>query len=124
MKWQYRTILFEFRKDGLLGDRYIDDDDMHKVLNEQGQKGWELVSVTPVQEGLLSFFKKVVPQPVKEVPPQSEGASPKRILEKPQPARRGFQKPVSRPQTASSGEQNKVGGPEPKPGGVGGIKIS
>jgi hypothetical protein len=124
VKWQYRTILFEFRKDGLLGDRYIDDDEKHKVLKEQGQKGWELVSVTPVQEGLLSFFKKVVPQPAQQMAPQQEQTPAKRMLEKPQPVRRGVQQPVSRPVRAISGEQKKAGNHEPKPDGVGGIKIS
>jgi len=58
MCWQYRTILFEFQKDGLLGDKYIDDEAMEKTLNEQGEMGWELVGVTSVQEGILSFFKR------------------------------------------------------------------
>jgi len=62
VNWQYRSILFEFQKDGILGDRYIDNDEMEKVLNEQGGKGWELVSVTPVQEGLVAFVKR----PLKE----------------------------------------------------------
>ena len=26
MLWKYRTILFELTKDGLLGDRYVDDE--------------------------------------------------------------------------------------------------
>ena len=58
MYWQYQTILFEFQKDGLLGDKYIDDEEVENLLNEQGQQGWELVNVTPVQEGLLAFLKK------------------------------------------------------------------
>lgn len=59
MNWRYRTILFEYQKDGLLGDKYIDDEEMERILNEQGEQGWELVGVTSVQEGLLSFFKKI-----------------------------------------------------------------
>lgn len=58
MQWQYRTILFEFHKDGLLGDRYIDDEEVEKILNEQGALGWELVNVTPIREGLLAFCKR------------------------------------------------------------------
>ncbi len=58
MQWQYRTILFEYHKDGLLGDKYIDDEEVEQTLNEQGAEGWELVGVTPVQEGLLSFLKR------------------------------------------------------------------
>ncbi len=58
MRWQYRTIIFEFQKDGLLGDRFIDDEEMEKTLNEQGRAGWELISATMVQDGLLTLFKR------------------------------------------------------------------
>lgn len=58
MRWQYRTVIFEFQKDGLLGDRFIDDEEMEKTLNEQGRAGWELVSATMVQDGLLTLFKR------------------------------------------------------------------
>lgn len=58
MRWQYRTIVFEFQKDGLLGDRFIDDEEVEQTLNEQGRSGWELVSATMVQEGLLTLFKR------------------------------------------------------------------
>jgi hypothetical protein len=60
MQWQYRTILFEFQKDGLLGDKYIDDEEVEILLNEQGAGGWELVNVTMIQEGLLAFCKRTV----------------------------------------------------------------
>lgn len=63
MYWKYQTILFEFQKDGLLGDKYIDDEDVESHLNEQGKLGWELVNVSPVEEGLLAFLKKEI-QPV------------------------------------------------------------
>ena len=58
MRWQYRTIVFEFAKDGLLGDRYLDDEAMEQALNEQGQQGWELVSTTVIQEGVLALLKR------------------------------------------------------------------
>ncbi len=58
MRWQYRTVIFEFHKDGLLGDRFIDDEEMEKTLNEQGRAGWELISATMVQDGLLTLFKR------------------------------------------------------------------
>lgn len=65
--WQYQTMLFEFRKDGLLGDKYIDDEEVENVLNEHGKLGWELVNVTPVQEGLLAFMKKEIRPAAKRV---------------------------------------------------------
>lgn len=58
MQWQYRTLLFEFQKDGLLGDKYIDDEEVEALLNEQGARGWELINVTMIQEGLLAFCKR------------------------------------------------------------------
>jgi len=61
VQWQYRTILFEFQKDGLLGDKYIDDEEVEALLNEQGTRSWELVNVTMIQEGLLAFCKRQVP---------------------------------------------------------------
>ena len=61
-RWQYRTILFEFHKDGLLGDKYIDDEEVERTLNEQGLRGWELVSVSMIQEGLLAFCKRPLRQ--------------------------------------------------------------
>ena len=64
--WQYQTILFEFQKDGLLGDKYIDDEEVENLLNEQGRIGWELVNVTTVQEGLLAFLKKEIQVSVKQ----------------------------------------------------------
>ncbi len=58
MRWQYRTIVFEFQKDGLLGDRFIDDEGVETTLNEQGRAGWELVSATMIQDGLLTLLKR------------------------------------------------------------------
>ncbi|WP_456384451.1 hypothetical protein [Desulfolithobacter sp.] len=57
-RWVYRTILFEFQRDKLLGDKYINDEEVEKTLNEQGTRGWELVGVTTTQEGLLAICKR------------------------------------------------------------------
>lgn len=58
MLWQYRTLLFEFTKDGLLGDKYVDDEEMEKTLNQLGGAGWELINVALLQDGVLAFLKK------------------------------------------------------------------
>lgn len=58
MQWKYRTILFEFAKDGLLGDHYLNDEEIENTLNEQGADGWELVNVTLLQDGLLAVMKR------------------------------------------------------------------
>ncbi len=57
-RFVYRTILFEYQKDRLLGDKYINDEEVEKTLNEQGALGWELVGVTTTQEGLLAICKR------------------------------------------------------------------
>lgn len=124
MNWQYRTILFEYQKDGLLGDKYIDDEEMEKVLNEQGEQGWELVSVTSVQEGLLSFFKRVRLPVRREQPgPGIPGTEPVRPAA-PQPqvstARKG--EPAKVPGRTES--EHNIGPPGKKTDTVGGIRIS
>jgi len=58
MYWQYRTVVFEFHKDGLLGNKFIDDEEMEESLNDLGRLGWELVSTTMVQDGLLTLLKR------------------------------------------------------------------
>lgn len=70
MKWQYRTIVFEFAKDGLLGDKYINDEEMEATLNEQGNQGWNLVNVVMIQEGLLAVLKR--PEGEVKTEPESE----------------------------------------------------
>ena len=44
MIWEYKTVLFEFSKDGLLSNRYVDDEELERNLNQLGQQGWELVT--------------------------------------------------------------------------------
>lgn len=74
MMWQYRTILFELSKDSLLGDKYVDDEDVEKTLNQLGGESWELVNVTLLQDGVLAFLKRptervvVVEEPVGAAP--------------------------------------------------------
>lgn len=77
MLWQYRTILFEFTKDGLLGDKYVDDEEMEKALNELGGQEWELVSVSLLQDGLLAFLKRPAEEDVVvELPRAAQPAAP------------------------------------------------
>ena len=79
MLWQYRTVLFEFTKDGLLGDRYVDDEEMEKTLNELGSQSWELVNVSLLQDGLLAFLKRAIGEEA-----QQRGVAPQRH-EEPRP---------------------------------------
>ena len=118
MLWKYRTILFELTKDGLLGDRYVDDEEMEKTLNEMGALGWELVNVTLLQDGLLAILKRpvgadtvavgpavraaAVAEPVDEAmaePDEEVDEAPLMVTpflrERPRPTPQAFRQPVS-----------------------------
>lgn len=119
MNWQYQTILFEFQKDGLLGDKYVDDEEMDKILNEQGEQGWELVGVTAVQEGLLTFFKRARQQPRIQAGVQGEQA----VVSRPAAS----QAPSALPPQAGrggGGEEQRPLVSKKKPSTIGEIKIS
>ena len=119
MYWQYRTILFEFQKDGLLGDKYVDDEEVEKILNEQGEQGWELTSVTAVQEGLLTFFKRVRPQPKNLTGIREEQAAAPKPSLAPRPVS------VSPPAPGKVPQAEEQRPPAPKKGSrIGEIKIS
>lgn len=66
VQWQYRTIVIEFQKDGLLGEKYIDDEEVETALNEEGRSGWELTTATMIPDGLLLCCRR-------ERPPGEEG---------------------------------------------------
>jgi hypothetical protein len=117
--WQYRTILFEFQKDGLLGDKYVDDEDVENILNEQGRSGWELVNVSPVEEGLLAFLKREIKPVARQVrakpaaPPAGESSGSRET------GKAAGQPPVRPPEKKR--KENIVRG---KGDLIGGIKIS
>jgi len=58
MKWSYKTVHFELKKEGLLGSGFLDESEIEQELNEFGLAGWELVSVLEVQDGIIVFFKQ------------------------------------------------------------------
>lgn len=60
MRWSYKTIHFELKKDSLLGSAFIDDSEMEEVLNEYGQAGWELVSLLETRDGVMGVFKQLL----------------------------------------------------------------
>lgn len=58
MRWSYKTIHYELKKEGFLGSSFLDESEVEQSLNEYGQAGWELVSVTETQDGLIAIFKQ------------------------------------------------------------------
>lgn len=60
MRWSYKTVHFELKKEGLLGSGFLDETEIEQELNDFGRSGWELISVLEVQDGIIAFFKQPV----------------------------------------------------------------
>jgi hypothetical protein len=58
MRWSYKTVHYELKKEGLLGGSFLDESEVEQSLNEYGKAGWELVSILETQEGLIAVFKQ------------------------------------------------------------------
>ena len=58
VKWSYKTVHFELKREGLLGGSFLDEAEIEEQLNEFGHSGWELISVIEVQDGIIAFFKQ------------------------------------------------------------------
>jgi hypothetical protein len=118
-------MLFEFQKDGLLGDRYIDDEEIENILNDQGRLGWELVNVAPVQEGLLAFLKKEIKPVVKQVRMESANVSASGDKEGEERIKNQDQVQVQEGELVRRSEKKRQGNPaKGKDDLIGGIKIS
>jgi hypothetical protein len=64
MRWSYKTVHYDYKKEGLLGGAFLDEAEMEESMNEFGRAGWELVSLLEVQEGLIATFKQPIDAPV------------------------------------------------------------
>ena len=58
LKWSYKTVHFELKREGLLGGSFLDETEIEQQLNDFGRSGWELISVIEVQDGIIAFFKQ------------------------------------------------------------------
>lgn len=58
MRWSYKTVHYELKKEGLLGSAFLDESEVELSLNEYGKAGWELVSILETQEGLIAVLKQ------------------------------------------------------------------
>ncbi len=58
MRWSYKTVHYELKKEGLLGSTFLDESEVEQSLNEYGKAGWELVSILETQDGLIAVFKQ------------------------------------------------------------------
>lgn len=67
LRWCYKTVHFELKKEGLLGGNYLDDTEVEESLNEFGMAGWELVSFMNIHDGVLAIFKQPIDMMVSNV---------------------------------------------------------
>lgn len=58
MRWSYKTVHFELKKEGLLGSAFLDESEIEETLNEYGRGGWELVSMLETRDGVIVVFKQ------------------------------------------------------------------
>ncbi len=63
MRWIYKTVHFEMKKEGLLGSTFIDETEIEQELNEYGRSGWELISLMEVKDGLIGVLKQPLDEP-------------------------------------------------------------
>ncbi|MBU1565037.1 MAG: DUF4177 domain-containing protein [Proteobacteria bacterium] len=58
MRWSYKTVHYELKKEGLLGSAFLDEAEVELSLNEYGMAEWELVSILETQDGIIAVFKQ------------------------------------------------------------------
>ncbi len=58
MRWSYKTVRFDMKKEGLLGSAFLDESEIEITLNDFGEVGWELISLLEVQDGIIGVFKQ------------------------------------------------------------------
>ena len=58
MRWSYKTVHYELKKEGLLGSAFLDESEIEFSLNEYGRAGWELVSTLETMDGVIAVFKQ------------------------------------------------------------------
>lgn len=58
MRWSYKTVHYELKKEGLLGSSFLDESEVEISLNEYGKSGWELISMLETMDGLIAVFKQ------------------------------------------------------------------
>ncbi len=60
VRWCYKTVHYELKKEGLLGGIFLDEAEIEESLNDFGKAGWELVSLLEIHGGLIAIFKQPI----------------------------------------------------------------
>jgi hypothetical protein len=58
MRWSYKTVHYDMKKEGILGSAFLDEPEIELSLNQYGKAGWELVSLLETMDGLIAVFKQ------------------------------------------------------------------
>jgi hypothetical protein len=58
MRWSYKTVHYDLKKEGILGSSFLDESEIELSLNQYGKAGWELISLLETLDGLIAVFKQ------------------------------------------------------------------
>lgn len=74
MRWSYKTIHYELKKEGILGSAFLDEPEIELSLNQYGKAGWELVSMIETMDGVIAVFKQPLELDTRSLSSQSEAS--------------------------------------------------
>lgn len=95
MRWSYKTVHYELKKEGLLGSAFLDESEIELSLNQYGKAGWELVSLLETMDGLIAVFKQPLDLEVRSFSPPLDASS--KVSRSPRVVQE--QAPIVRPST-------------------------
>jgi hypothetical protein len=81
MRWSYKIVHYDYKKEGLLGGTFLDETEIEQSMNEFGHAGWELISLLEVQDGLMATFKQPLEAPpLQRTRPEGEAGQEERTV--------------------------------------------
>jgi len=92
IRWRYKTLHFELKKDGILGSVFLDETELEERLCRYGREGWELVTVLDVEDGLIALCKQPLPEAEAAEPVAAPGEAALTIV-----AKTGGKSPIIKP---------------------------
>ncbi len=72
MRWSYKTVLYELKKEGLLGSAFLDESEIELSLNEFGAAGWELISMLETRDGIIAVLKQPLARAIAQLGPKDQ----------------------------------------------------
>ncbi len=108
IRWCYKTVHYELKKEGILGGVFLDESEIEESLNEFGRAGWELVSIMEIHGGLIAIFKQPIilsTTLLEEEPEEKEEPEPQSMQDHEVPS----QTSEDEPQEKESDDSDEVG---------------